>query len=123
LLDTKILLNYNGLQAFLSRESKVMENGRSSDMKILVADEIPGKGISLLRDSGHDIDVRTGLKEEELAGIMEAYDALIVRSNAGVTDKVISASRFQVIGRVGVDNIDLEAATAKGILVMNGQRT
>jgi len=90
-------------------------------MKILVADEISGKGISLLRDSGHDIDVLTGLKEEELAGIIEAYDALIVRSNARVTDKVISASRLQVIGRagVGVDNIDLETATAKGILVMN----
>ncbi|OPY07571.1 MAG: D-3-phosphoglycerate dehydrogenase [Syntrophus sp. PtaB.Bin001] len=90
-------------------------------MKILVADEISGKGLSLLKDSGHDIDVRTGLKEEELVEIIGDYDVLIVRSNARVTDKVIKASRLQVIGRagVGVDNIDLEAATAKGILVMN----
>lgn len=90
-------------------------------MKILVADELSGKGISLLKDAGHEIEVRTGLKEEELAGIIAGYDALIVRSNARATAKVISASHLQVIGRagVGVDNIDLEAATAKGILVMN----
>jgi len=90
-------------------------------MKILVADEISGKGLSLLKDSGHEIDIRTGLKEEELAGIIGAYDVLIVRSNARATDKVINASRLQVIGRagVGVDNIDLVAATEKGILVMN----
>lgn len=90
-------------------------------MKILAADEISEKGLALLKASGHDVDVRTGLKEEELACVIKAYDALIVRSNARVTDKVIQASRLQVIGRagVGVDNIDLEAATAKGILVMN----
>jgi len=90
-------------------------------MKILIADEISEKGVSILKNSGHSVDIRTGLKEDELAGIISGYDALIVRSAAKVTRKVIEASRLKVVGRagVGVDNIDLEAATQKGILVMN----
>ncbi len=90
-------------------------------MKILVADEISEKGISILKNSGHEVDVRPGLKEDELVAIIGKYDALIVRSAAKVTRKIIMASRLKVIGRagVGVDNIDLEAATEKGILVMN----
>jgi D-3-phosphoglycerate dehydrogenase len=90
-------------------------------MKILIADEISERGVSILKNSGHAVDIRTGLKEEELVGIIGGYDALIVRSAAKVTRKIIEASKLKVVGRagVGVDNIDLEAATQKGILVMN----
>jgi D-3-phosphoglycerate dehydrogenase len=90
-------------------------------MKILVADEISERGISILKNSGHEVDVSAGLKEDELVRIIAKYDALIVRSAAKVTRKIIMASKLKVIGRagVGVDNIDLEAATEKGVLVMN----
>lgn len=91
-------------------------------MKILIADEISEKGVALLRKSGHEVDVRTGLKEDELAEIIADCDAMIVRSATKVTRKIIEASKkLKVIGRagVGVDNIDLEAATEKGVLVMN----
>ncbi|MEM2839774.1 MAG: phosphoglycerate dehydrogenase [Thermoplasmata archaeon] len=91
-------------------------------MKILVADEISEKGVSMLRNSGHEVDVKTGLKEDELASIIADYDAMIVRSATKATRKIIQASKkLKVIGRagVGVDNIDLEAATEKGVLVMN----
>jgi len=90
-------------------------------MKILVADEISEKGISILKSSKHEVDVSPGLKEDELVKIIGKYDALIVRSAAKVTRNIIMASRLKVIGRagVGVDNIDLEAATEKGVLVMN----
>jgi D-3-phosphoglycerate dehydrogenase len=91
-------------------------------MKILIADEISERGVSILKNSGHTVDIKTGLKEDELVAIIGDYDALIVRSAAKVTRKIIEASKkLRVIGRagVGVDNIDLEAATQKGILVMN----
>lgn len=90
-------------------------------MKILIADEISEKGVAILKSSGHAVDVRTGLKEEELVKIIGGYDALIVRSAAKVTRKIIEASKLKVIGRagVGIDNIDLGAATERGILVMN----
>jgi len=90
-------------------------------MKILIADEISERGVSILKGSGHAVDIRTGLKEDELVAIIGGYDALIVRSAAKVTRRIIEASKLKVIGRagVGVDNIDLEAATQKGILVMN----
>lgn len=90
-------------------------------MRILVADEISEKGVKRLEASGHEVDVRTKLKEDELVSIIGDYDAMVVRSATKVTRKIIEASKLKVIGRagVGVDNIDLQAATEKGILVMN----
>jgi len=90
-------------------------------MKILVADEISENGVNILRNAGHDVDVKTGQSEEELVKIIGEYSAMIVRSATKVTRKIIEASGLKVIGRagVGVDNIDLAAATEKGILVMN----
>jgi D-3-phosphoglycerate dehydrogenase len=69
-----------------------------------------------------DVDVKTGLSEDELIAIIGAYDALLVRSGTQVTEKVIAAAdRLAFIGRAGagVDNIDLEAATRRGIIVAN----
>lgn len=91
-------------------------------MKILVADKLADEGLDLLSKSGAAFDVKIGLKEDELAGEVGKYDALIVRSGARVTAKVLAnPGQLKAIARagVGVDNIDLEAATAKGILVLN----
>ncbi len=91
-------------------------------MKILVSDALSEEGLKILNDSGIPVDVKTGLSEEELCGIIGEYDGLIIRSGTTVTKKVIdSAKNLRVIGRagVGVDNIDVPAATDRGILVMN----
>ncbi len=91
-------------------------------MRILVADKLADEGLELLKSSGTAFDVKVGLKEDELAGEVGKYDALIVRSGAKVTAKVLTnPGNLKAIARagVGVDNIDLEAATAKGILVLN----
>ncbi|MGA2229305.1 MAG: phosphoglycerate dehydrogenase [Tepidisphaeraceae bacterium] len=91
-------------------------------MRILVADKLADEGLDFLKQSGIAFDVKVGLKEPELAAAVGGYDALIVRSGAKVTAKVLeSPGQLKAIARagVGVDNIDLEAATAKGILVMN----
>ncbi len=90
-------------------------------MRILVAEPVAEEGIELLR-AGHDVDLRPGLSREEYAAIVPDYDALIVRSQVQVDAELIAAgSRLVVVGRagVGVDNVDLEAATRAGIVVVN----
>ncbi|MFW6057188.1 MAG: phosphoglycerate dehydrogenase, partial [Chloroflexota bacterium] len=90
-------------------------------MKVLVADAIADEGVDRLRQVA-EVDVKTKLPEEELCAIVGEYDALVVRSQTKVTAKVIShGNNLRVIGRagVGVDNIDVEAATKRGIVVVN----
>ncbi len=89
--------------------------------RILIADPVAPEGIEMLRTAG-DVDVNTGLAADTLIGIIGNYDALVVRSETKVTRPVIeAATRMQVIGRagVGVDNIDLDAATERGVIVVN----
>lgn len=93
-------------------------------MKVLVADKLAEEGLEVLRASGAAFDVRVGLKEAELAEAVATggYEALIVRSGAKVTAKVLeNPGALRAIARagVGVDNIDLDAATGKGVLVLN----
>ena len=92
-------------------------------MKILVTDNLAEEGIELLKESPDiKVDVKPKLESQELISKIGEYDALLVRSATQVTGKVIEAAKnLKVIGRagVGVDNIDVEAASKKGILVMN----
>ena len=92
-------------------------------MKVLVSDPLPDVGLEVLNDAEDiDVDVRTGLKPEELKEIISSYDGLILRSGTKVTADVIEAAdRLKIIGRagVGVENIDVDAASKKGIVVMN----
>ncbi|MFC1994658.1 phosphoglycerate dehydrogenase [Chloroflexota bacterium] len=90
-------------------------------MRILVTDNLADPGVAALRAEA-EVDVRRRLSEDELVGIIGDYDALVVRSETRVTARVIEAgSRLVVVGRagVGVDNIDLEAATRRGVVVVN----
>ncbi len=90
-------------------------------MRVLVAEPIAAEGVARLRDE-HDVDERPGLSPDELCAILPEYDALIVRSQVQVDAGIVAAgTRLQVIGRagVGVDNVDLEAATRAGITVVN----
>jgi len=90
--------------------------------KILIADKISQAGVELLEEAGHDVDAKTGLSEDELVAAVPPYEGIIVRSATVITARVIEAAEaLKIIGRagVGVDNIDLDAATARGVLVMN----
>jgi D-3-phosphoglycerate dehydrogenase len=90
-------------------------------MKVLIADPISEEGIDILRSCA-EVDIKTGLKPEEIISIIGDYEALVVRSQTKVTAKVIAAGKkLKVIARagVGVDNIDMEEATRRGILVVN----
>ena len=89
--------------------------------KVLVSDPIGPEGVSLL-ETGADVDVKTGMKPAELLKTVGGYQALVVRSETKVNREVIEAgSDLQVIARagIGVDNIDLDAATGAGIAVVN----
>ena len=89
--------------------------------KVLISDRIAQEGIDLFNQHAQ-VDLRPGLSKEELKSILPEYDGLIVRSETKVTADVIEAgAKLQVIGRagVGVDNIDLDAATRQGIAVVN----
>lgn len=89
--------------------------------KILVSDPLIPEAIAVLRNN-FEVEEKFGLSEEELAKIIAGYDGLIIRSGVKVTKKVIdSASKLKIIARagVGVDNVDLKAAKAKGIIVEN----
>ena len=90
-------------------------------MKILVSDDVSEKGVALLREH-FDVDVKTNMPPEELLKCIGEYDGLVTRSQTQVTQEVIdAATNLKVIGRagVGVDNINIPAATARGIVVVN----
>ena len=92
-------------------------------MKILVSDPLAPQGLDLFqRAPGFDVDVRLELKPAELIGLIGDYQGLVIRSGTKVTSKVVEAAQnLKVIGRagVGVENVDVEAASKKGIVVMN----
>jgi D-3-phosphoglycerate dehydrogenase len=90
-------------------------------LPILVVDPIAQNGIDALKQHT-DVDVRLGLTRDQLLDIVGDYDGLVVRSETKVTAEIVAAgTKLQVIGRagVGVDNIDVDAATARGIVVVN----
>src|ERR687884_1818297 len=91
-------------------------------MKIFVADDISEAGLKPLSEAGFTVEKRTGLKGDELREALRDCEGLVVRSETKVTsDLMDAAARLRVIGRagVGVDNIDVAAATARGLVVMN----
>ena len=90
-------------------------------MRVLVAEQIAPSGIEQLKET-HDVEVKLDMSPEELIAEIPGYDALIVRSATKATREVIEAGTdLKVIGRagVGVDNVDVDAATERGILVCN----
>ncbi|MDR2715068.1 MAG: phosphoglycerate dehydrogenase [Coriobacteriales bacterium] len=91
-------------------------------MKVLVSEKLADKGIELLREAGHEVDVKLELSPEELVETIPDYEALIVRSATQATREVIEAgTQLKIIGRagVGVDNVDVTAATERGVIVCN----
>ncbi len=90
--------------------------------RILVSDPIAEDGVNALKEGGADVDVKTGLPPEDLKAIIGDYQALVVRSETKVTRDILGAAKaLQVVGRagVGIDNIDVEAATERGVVVVN----
>ena len=94
-------------------------------MRVLVTEPLSEQGLDLLRKD-FQVDVRTGLDQDGLAAIIAPYDALIIRGATRVTADVIqAASNLKVVARagIGLDNVDVEAATRRGVMVVNAPRS
>jgi len=90
--------------------------------KVLISDELSPRAVEIFRERGLEVDVKTNLTPADLRAIIGEYDGLAVRSNTKVTAEVLAvAPKLKVIGRagIGVDNIDVKAASSRGIVVMN----
>ncbi|MDM7956872.1 phosphoglycerate dehydrogenase [Blastomonas sp.] len=90
--------------------------------KVLISDKMDPKAAQIFRERGCEVDVITGQTPEELAGIIGQYDGLAIRSSTKVTKAILdAATNLKVVGRagIGVDNVDIPAASAKGVVVMN----
>lgn len=91
-------------------------------MKVLISDNLAPVGEQILKEAGFEVDVNTGLPPEELKKIIPAYDGLVIRSATKVTEEIIeAAANLKVVGRagIGLDNVDIPAASQRGIVVMN----
>lgn len=90
--------------------------------KVLISDKLSPAAVQIFKDRGIETDVKVGLAPDELKAIIGNYDGLAIRSNTKVTaDILAAASNLKVVGRagIGVDNVDVPAATTRGIVVMN----
>ena len=90
--------------------------------KVLIADKLSPAAVAIFQERGVEADVKTGLPKEELIKIIGNYDGVAIRSATKLTADVLKHARnLKVIGRagIGVDNVDIPAATAAGVIVMN----
>ncbi|HEY0105979.1 MAG TPA: hypothetical protein VGB91_07835, partial [Rhizomicrobium sp.] len=90
--------------------------------KVLIADKLSPAAVAIFKERGVEADVKPGLTKDELLKIVGEYDGLAIRSATKVTAEVIkAATNLKVVGRagIGVDNVDIPAATAAGVIVMN----
>ncbi|HOW54409.1 MAG TPA: phosphoglycerate dehydrogenase [Syntrophorhabdaceae bacterium] len=95
---------------------------KAEKIKVLIADQLSDKAIEILKSNKLAVDIKTGLKAEDLEAIIGDYDALVVRSATKATKGIIEkADKLRIIGRagIGVDNVDVATATEKGVIVMN----
>ena len=90
--------------------------------RVLIADKLSPAAVAIFKERGVEVDVKPGLDKDELPKIIGDYDGLAIRSATKVTAKLLDAAKkLKVIGRagIGVDNVDIPAATARGVIVMN----
>ena len=116
----KVLIVMNDLSNDGGIALATSENGRMA--RVLVSEELAERGLDRLRAAGHDVDVQVGLSPEKLREVIKGASALIVRSATQVDDALLEAgSDLVVVGRagVGLDNVDVEAATKRGVMVAN----
>ncbi|WP_121115060.1 phosphoglycerate dehydrogenase [Croceibacterium ferulae] len=90
--------------------------------KVLISDKMDPNAARIFQENGCDVDVKTGMTPDELKAVIGQYDGLAIRSSTKVTAEILDAApNLKVIGRagIGVDNVDIPAASARGVVVMN----
>jgi D-3-phosphoglycerate dehydrogenase len=113
------------LRKIVSKSVFFDSSGEASSMakpRVLISDKLSAAAVEIFKSRGVDADVKTNLTPQELLAIIKDYDGLAIRSNTKVTAEVLAAApNLKVVGRagIGVDNVEVEAATARGVVVMN----
>ncbi len=100
----------------------LLGENKGETMKVLISDNLAPVGAQILLDAGLEVDIKTGLAPEELKKIIPEYEGLVIRSATKVTGEIIeAATNLKVVGRagIGLDNVDVAAASKRGIVVMN----
>ena len=90
--------------------------------KVLIADKLSPAAVAIFQERGVDIDNKPGMTKEELLAVVDQYDGIAIRSSTKITAEIIKAAKkLKVVARagIGVDNVDIPAATAAGVIVMN----
>jgi len=90
--------------------------------KVLISDALSPRAVDIFKERGLDVDLKVGMKPDEIKAVIGQYDGLAIRSSTkAIADLISAATKLKVIGRagIGVDNVDVPAATARGIVVMN----
>ena len=90
--------------------------------KVLISDKLSPRAAKIFKERGVDVVVKPGLSSDELLNIIGDYDGLAIRSATKVTEEVLdAAANLKVVGRagIGIDNVDIGAATKRGVIVMN----
>jgi D-3-phosphoglycerate dehydrogenase len=112
---------YRSSEAFRCRRNDGNKENRLMP-KVLISDQMDPNAAEIFRANGIEVDEKPGLTKEELKAIIGQYDGLAIRSATKVTaDLLEAADNLKVVGRagIGVDNVDIPAASAKGVVVMN----
>src|SRR5690349_17346790 len=94
--------------------------------RVLVSEQLADSGLDAMRAAGLEVDVRLGLSEEELLQAVRGASALVIRSATQVTAEVLEAGdELVVVGRagIGLDNVDVEASTRRGVMVVNAPQS
>ncbi|HEY0421787.1 MAG TPA: phosphoglycerate dehydrogenase, partial [Rhodopila sp.] len=94
--------------------------------KVLISDKLSPAAVEIFRDRGIEVDLKPGLSPAELRAIVGAYDGLAIRSATRVTKELLDAAvNLKVVGRagIGVDNVDVAAATKRGVMVVNAPQS
>src|SRR5690242_6303390 len=114
---------WSGHMARSPRHLSPRQRNRHSDMpKVLISDKLSPAAVDIFRRRGIDVDLKPGLSPADLRAIIGPYDGLAVRSATKVTRELLdAATNLKVVGRagIGVDNVDIRSATARGVVVMN----
>ncbi len=90
--------------------------------KVLIADKLSPAAVAIFKERGVELDNKPGMTKEELLAVVDQYDGIAIRSATKITADVIKAAKkLKVVARagIGVDNVDIPAATAAGVIVMN----
>ena len=90
--------------------------------KVLISDKLSPRAVNLFEERGVEVDVKPGLSPDDLLAIIGDYDGLAIRSATKVTEQLLdAAANLTVVGRagIGLDNVDIGAATRRGVIVMN----